>query len=160
MQGVYTLIIFLSQGKKITIGKLGIAFFPAGYHVYTGSALGRSSTSLFGRIRRHLSKEKKKHWHIDYLLDTSISKVVHVILSETTLRKEHEVVNNLEANSKFRTIMKGFGSSDCRSGCIAHLKYYSGQELSDLENLICEAYRSVGLRPKKLEASLVKDSHI
>jgi len=160
MQGVYTLIISLSQGEKITVGKLGITFFPAGYHIYTGSALGSNSTSLFGRIRRHLSKEKKKHWHIDYLLDATVSKVVCVILSETTLRKEHEVVNSLEVSSKFRTVMKGFGSSDCRSGCTAHLQYYSGQELADLENLVCKAYRSMGLNPKKLEPSLIRDLHI
>jgi len=160
MQGIYSLIISLSQGKEITIGKLGIAFFPAGYYVYTGSALGSSSTSLFGRMRRHLSKEKRKHWHIDYLLDAAVAKVVGVVLSETALRKEHEVVKSLEAGSKFRRVMKGFGSSDCRSGCAAHLQYYSGQELADLENVVCEAHRSVELSPKKLEPSLIRDLHI
>jgi len=155
MQGVYTLIILLSKGKEISVGKLGSAFFPKGYYVYTGSALGRGQSSLFRRVGRHLLKRKKRHWHIDYLLNVKEAKVINIILSETTLRKENDVVGKLESNPELKAVMKGFGSSDCRKKCIAHLHYF-GLELGNLENLVCEAHRSIGLYPKVIHPSLIR----
>jgi len=38
--------------------------FPAGWYVYTGSA----RNGLAQRVGRHLRHNKRKHWHIDYLL--------------------------------------------------------------------------------------------
>jgi Uri superfamily endonuclease len=68
VKGAYFLVIFLTAGenrKKIPIGKLGTFYFPAGFYIYVGSALN----GLDARITRHLSKNKKKRWHIDYFLD-------------------------------------------------------------------------------------------
>ncbi|MFQ6068459.1 MAG: hypothetical protein ACE5KD_02840 [Candidatus Bathyarchaeia archaeon] len=53
-KGVYTLIIFVSDKLKISVGRLGIKTFSSGYYVYTGSALGRGATSLPNRLARHL----------------------------------------------------------------------------------------------------------
>ncbi|HSF57479.1 MAG TPA: DUF123 domain-containing protein [Candidatus Binatia bacterium] len=49
------------------MGKLGDAVFPAGTYVYTGSAM----KGLAARVKRHCSRKKKIHWHIDYLLTLS-----------------------------------------------------------------------------------------
>jgi len=62
--GSYVLLIQLIEDTTIAVGKLGIFPFHRGYYLYSGSALG----GLSSRLIRHLSKEKKNHWHIDYLL--------------------------------------------------------------------------------------------
>jgi len=62
--GTYLIIIKNNETQSITIGKLGNFVFPKGYYVYVGSAM----RNLQKRISRHLSKDKKFHWHIDYLL--------------------------------------------------------------------------------------------
>ena len=65
MKECYCLIINLEKNRKIKIGKkLGKIDFEKGFYVYVGSALN----SLESRLNRHLSDEKKLHWHIDYLL--------------------------------------------------------------------------------------------
>ena len=58
-KGTYSLLICLPEEKEIVVGGRK-ASFPAGYYVYVGSAMG----GLDQRIRRHLSREKRKRWHI------------------------------------------------------------------------------------------------
>lgn len=65
MKGCYCLIISLSKSQKLNIGSLYQNHkFKKGWYVYIGSAMN----SLVPRIKRHLSDDKKMHWHIDYLL--------------------------------------------------------------------------------------------
>lgn len=40
-KGVYSLLIELETETLIQIGKLGKITFPAGFYVYTGSAMGK-----------------------------------------------------------------------------------------------------------------------
>ena len=104
---------FLPEDSDIEIARLGSFSFPRGFYVYTGSAL----SSLEGRIGRHLSREKKMKWHIDYFLENAEPLGFIPIAS---LEKEE-----CEINSKFlekgRVVAKGFGSSDCN--CLSHLVY-------------------------------------
>lgn len=58
------------------MGALGDYPFPAGWYVYTGSA----RNGVHQRIRRHLRREKRKHWHIDYLLAVADSVEAFVML--------------------------------------------------------------------------------
>ena len=37
--GSYFLVIKLRRGQEVKIGSLGVFHFPAGYYVYTGSAM-------------------------------------------------------------------------------------------------------------------------
>ncbi|MEJ2105661.1 MAG: DUF123 domain-containing protein, partial [Ignavibacteriaceae bacterium] len=60
IQGIYTLVIFLSEEITLEIGKLGNHRFPEGYYTYTGSALGKGSTNLKNRLKRHSRKNKRK----------------------------------------------------------------------------------------------------
>ena len=62
--GLYQLVIQLGRRQVIDVGHLGRFAFPSGYYVYTGSA----KLGLESRIARHLRKEKRLRWHIDYLL--------------------------------------------------------------------------------------------
>ena len=107
----YQLMIEVPETLHVRISRLGTFEFPAGLYVYTGSA----SRNFEARVNRHLSKTKKLHWHIDYLLSAPGVHVREVRRSEIP-----ECVLNQRENGEI--VVKGFGSSDCRSGCGSHLK--------------------------------------
>lgn len=113
---VYNLIIKLSGDKKIKIGRLGVFVFPKGFYVYTGSA----QNGLEKRINRHLSRNKKFHWHIDYLL--SYAKVIRVI-RHIGVKNDECKLNSVTGLSDGATpVVRKFGSSDCN--CLTHLYYF------------------------------------
>jgi Uri superfamily endonuclease len=114
--GIYHLLIHLPQDTTIRVGKLGSFRFPAGYYVYTGSALN----GLESRIARHLRREKRLHWHIDYLLQHG--RVVDVITYQTTQRLECQFNQKILSLPDCKIPVKSFGSSDC--SCPSHLAYF------------------------------------
>ena len=78
MKGTYCLIISLKKNEKLDIGHLHQDYkFKKGYYVYIGSAMN----SLVARINRHLSDDKKMHWHIDYLLKNESSEIRDVLFN-------------------------------------------------------------------------------
>ncbi|NOX91073.1 MAG: GIY-YIG nuclease family protein [Gammaproteobacteria bacterium] len=108
----YQLHIILRQAQQVRVGRLSSFLFPAGYYLYTGSA----RRNLAARVRRHLSRQKKLRWHIDYLLMASATQVTAVgLFSETECRCNQRI------NGKI--LLAGFGASDCRARCGSHLKY-------------------------------------
>lgn len=117
-KGTYSLILELEKDQYIEIGKLGKFLFKKGYYVYNGSTLGG-----FGRVKYHLKKNKKKKWHIDYLLDNS--KIIKIFLSEVEKNYEHEISKSLSNSPNAEVLVRGFGSSDCKDGCPSHLIYFS-----------------------------------
>jgi len=109
----YILEIWLERGETIRIGKLGRFHFPRGSYLYVGSA----RRNLRQRIERHLREEKKRFWHIDYLLPYgSINSVW------TGEAEEEDVAAILEQRLKIP--VRGFGSSDTKRNK-AHL--FSGE---------------------------------
>ena len=108
----YQLLIDVPQPLRCVIGRLGEFEFPAGRYVYTGSA----RCHLEARVARHLRKDKPLHWHIDYLLAAPGVRVVGVVRS----RRGECALNRAGGG---RIVAVGFGASDCRAGCGAHLKY-------------------------------------
>ncbi len=116
----YQLHIRLRKRRVLNIGRLGRFAFPAGLYIYTGSA----RTNLQARVQRHLSRDKKLRWHIDYLLADPYVCLVDVVLS-----CEPECC----LNQSFRgtSIVWGFGSSDCKNGCGSHLKFVGSSTTLD-----------------------------
>ena len=114
--GVYNLIIKLSKKKEIKIGRLGTFVFPEGFYVYTGSA----QNGLEKRINRHLSKTKKFHWHIDYLL--SCAKIIEVLRYIGSRKDECKLNRVIGKVAGATAIVKKLGASDCN--CITHLYYF------------------------------------
>jgi Uri superfamily endonuclease len=114
----YILIIKLSRSVQVTVGKLGEILFKRGNYVYIGSA-GRG---LNGRIKRHGKKEKKCHWHIDYLLNHRESTLVTVWTKNAN--EECTTARLLLDCPGVRLVREGYGSSDCR--CPAHLFWFMG----------------------------------
>jgi sugar fermentation stimulation protein A len=111
--GIYQLHLHLPKPVRLTIGRLGRFRFPAGRYVYTGSAL----SGLERRIARHRRKEKRLHWHIDYLLRHA--SIEDVIVIPTRDRLECETNLKLLRQEGARIVAPRFGSSGCR--CPAHL---------------------------------------
>jgi Uri superfamily endonuclease len=130
--GVYTLLLLVSKEVTLTIGKLVKTRFPPGYYTYTGSALGRGATSLKHRIARHLRKEKRKFWHIDYLLADENVSVEAVIVAETNKKMECKLNSHIKDIEEAKVPVKGFGASDCRKNCGSHLLYFPATENADL----------------------------
>lgn len=97
----YILEIWLERGQAIRIGRLGKFYFPRGCYLYVGSA----KKNLRQRIQRHLREEKKRFWHIDYLLP--YGRINNVWTGEV---EEEDVAQILEQRLKIPA--QGFGSSD------------------------------------------------
>ena len=111
---LYTIYLRLDHDESIKIGKLGEYFFQKGTYIYVGSA----KRNIVKRIQRHKDREKKLHWHFDYLRPFGIiTKIItynerlgECALAEKIRKIEHGILP-----------IKGFGSSDCK--CYAHLIY-------------------------------------
>ncbi len=143
MKGSYILLIELASNKDILTGKLGYISFPKAFYAYVGSAMN----GLEARVARHLRREKKLHWHIDYLL--SQSEIADITLcpsepfaschSEGAKQPKNLLFTPFRASAhqgKLRTecllaqelakdfqCIPGFGCSDCH--CNSHL-YFDG----------------------------------
>ena len=111
--GIYQLLIYLPRKSFIRVGKKGSFKFPRGYYVYTGSA----KKGLKSRIQRHLRKNKKRFWHIDYLLQFAQIEGVRIHIQKS----ECYWNNKLLELGQTRILVNGFGSSDCK--CRTHLLY-------------------------------------
>ena len=150
-RGVYTLVIKLEEGQYIKPRPDLGWHLPKGYYVYTGSALGRGSTSLEKRLERHLRVDKKIFWHIDRLLSCS-GRIVKVVYAEAAAKIECELNQRVSSLLRAKPI-KRFGSSDCRNRCVGHLLYLTHQT-QDLNELLCRAYRELGLNYRELGVGL------
>ncbi len=129
MKGCYCLIIKTEENKNLKIGKKLKVEFKKGYYVYIGSAMN----GLESRVKRHLSKSKKLHWHIDYLL--RYCEVVEVIYN-INQKVECELSKEL---SKRNDYIQDFGCSDCE--CNSHLYYFKNRKEAIDE--VINAYNSI-----------------
>jgi len=118
--GAYCLLIRFRRRQRLRVGRLGVFDFPAGFYVYCGSALG----GLAARLRRHVRKAKRLHWHIDYLLASPAARIVETRTYPSERRLECVLARAVLATPGARVAAPGFGSSDCRAGCPAHLIYF------------------------------------
>lgn len=94
--------------------------FAPGYYVYTGSAL----SGIEARIAYHLREKPRPRWHVDYLLAAPGARVERWIEWETARRSEC-LLNRRFVRARGASVpVRGFGSSDCKLGCPAHLVYF------------------------------------
>lgn len=111
--GAYQLFMELPRDAILPVGALGRLEFPAGGYIYTG----RAGRNLRARIDRHVRKEKRLRWHIDYFLQWAQIIDIRVFPNEA----EGECGINLRAMEELGGTfpVKGFGASDC--SCRSHL---------------------------------------
>ncbi|HBY56522.1 MAG TPA: DUF123 domain-containing protein [Candidatus Atribacteria bacterium] len=124
----YVLVIEISKDFEIIVGKLGKVFFKKGNYIYIGSA----KACLEARLRRHLKKDKKSFWHIDYLLKSKKTKILQIWIIDKKMECQTAEVFCQDPTTEI--IKKGFGSSDCK--CVSHLFYIKNKEL--LKNILKE----------------------
>ena len=120
-QGAYLYMLHLAEDTSILIGALGEVQFPAGFYVYTGSA----ATNLTQRLARHQRKNKKHHWHIDYLRAKAEHHAALPVRSQDDL--ECSLAQSLAKLSDFQ--ISNFGCSDC--SCKSHLFGFSKDPLEN-----------------------------
>lgn len=120
--GTYLLIFRVESPISFTAGRLGAYTLSPGTYLYIGSAQGPGG--LAARIGRHLRAEKRQHWHVDAL--TASLPVAAVGVTAGPERLECAWVRHLLAGGA-RAPIPGFGSSDCRAGCPAHLLRLPGE---------------------------------
>jgi Uri superfamily endonuclease len=134
--GVYALLLYVSKEITLIVGKLGTCTFPQGFYTYTGSAHGRGATNLKNRIARHTKKQKKKFWHIDYLLENKNVTINAVVAAETRKKLECSLNCYLKTLPEAKVIMNKFGASDCKSNCQSHLLHFPEfDETSVIQNV-------------------------
>ena len=106
----------MKKSEKLDIGHLhNMHKYRKGYYVYIGSAMN----SLVPRLNRHLSDEKKMHWHIDYLLKSPDCHIRDILFNISEERIECDLAESI---SKDGEEIPGFGCSDC--SCSSHLIYF------------------------------------
>ena len=119
--GSYVLQLHLERTRLIMIGRQGRQRFSSGDYYYVGSAHGAGG--LRARVSRHLRGDGIPHWHIDYM--RAIAEVQNVLYTVTDIPLECVWSQALAQLSPAIIPVPHFGSSDCRSGCAAHLVAFS-----------------------------------
>jgi len=114
-KGSYALFLTFNESFKADVGALGTLTVEKGEYCYAGSAMN----GLSQRIRRHFSKKKKMHWHIDRL--TVKSDAMEAFVS---YEKDECGIARIAEECSFVPVFKGFGASDCK--CETHLFYNAG----------------------------------
>ena len=170
--GAYALQLVLYESHEIRAGRLGRATLPPGDYLYFGSANG--SGGIRGRLGRHLCGGQRTHWHIDYLRSCARIQGYYYLalskLSQTGERSEArlECLWSQEIASLPGAFvpLPGFGASDCRSGCPAHLLAFppgtsplqTGIQTPNFRERIQAALaQAAGVAPASVAAELVRN---
>lgn len=140
--GIYSLLIVVGESLTVRIGSLGVLTIPTGNYVYLGSAKGPGG--LRARIARHLSKNKKIRWHIDYILAAGPVRIDTIVFAQESYRRECVLTPSLE-ESGFTHPRKGLGSSDCRS-CTSHF-LKCPYSMLDCTKAVVGAFKEAMLEP-------------
>ena len=113
-KGIYCLV-FENPACTVRIGALGPVTFPAGWHIYVGSALGSGGLA---RLSRHIAlsrlKDRAPKWHVDYLSTNPCFTLRYTVHAVTEERFECRLAEALGSPG-----IPGFGCSDCT--CPSHL---------------------------------------
>jgi len=127
--GAYVLRLELRKPARIRVGALGQIEFQPGQYLYVGSARG----GIAARVARHKRVIEKKsgvgHWHIDFLLLHPHYRLAGVELLPGA--GECRLARSIARRSGVIIPVPGFGSTDCRSGCRAHLFFQTGTRAPD-----------------------------
>ena len=134
MTGAYVILSELNATTDIQVGRRYKLAFEKAFYGYVGSALG----GLEHRLSRHLSAQKKPHWHIDYLLNSALVRVI--VYAETDLKNECPIPQAL--SQKLPSVPR-FGCSDCH--CPSHL--FFSNDLGTLKRHVVNSFKDVNLNP-------------
>jgi len=155
LRGGYALILRVGRPVTIAAGRRTFSIDP-GVYVYSGSALGLGGVEA--RVRRHMWYYKRRggnrdrviegtefHWHIDRLLPLADSFII--VHAESKFRTECLLATILKEGGM--RVVRGFGSTDCRSGCGGHLLYVPGGDAEEAVMVVMEGFNSLGIKPSR-----------
>jgi Uri superfamily endonuclease len=148
LKGAYALVLRISQPLNTNVGSLGALQFESGIWVYIGSAMGKGSTSLENRLKRHFSSKKTIFWHIDWLLASGAIPLT-AIWTKSSEKIECQLSEALIKSPVFESGPKGFGASDCRRSCGTHLFQYIGK--NSVNKSLQEVFIGLGFDPQIFE---------
>lgn len=141
MKGSYMLIILVERSIRLKPGSLPKVRLPPGHYVYVGSAMGPGGFEK--RIVRHLKKNKKKRWHIDYLTSLKGVEIRNVFYAP---RCSEPMLTGFLSSLGLRKTVKGFGATDS-PGDFSHLLLSKqGFEKTVRRIRLAMRHRSVSLR--------------
>lgn len=120
LKGCYQLVIELRKPVRLRHPRFRQTVFPAGFYIYTGSG----KANFLHRMARHLERDHKKRWHIDYLLAHPPATIVDVVVLPGEEQRECLVNSDVGKMPGGTVVARGFGSSDCRGGCASHLYWF------------------------------------
>jgi Uri superfamily endonuclease len=112
----YLLIIQGNVQQEFCVGALGYVTMPPGCYLYAGSA----RRGLHARLARHLRQEKKRRWHIDYVLSGHALTIQEIWIGEQI--GECQLAGSLLALPRVTIPKLRLGASDCR--CLTHFCRY------------------------------------
>lgn len=160
MKGVYCLLIRLKKNSAVDVGSLGRLSFEKGNYIYVGSAMN----GLENRIARHfqlkaekprakrkdLRKEKKLHWHIDYILASKNAKIEQVFIKETSDKKEECAAAGKVASAGFAVKNSGAGIAGAGHICLSSVTRTASSPVSkalkySLPIQLHDSFRNQGL---------------
>jgi Uri superfamily endonuclease len=116
MKGSYGLVLRQREAGDFPVGRLGRIHFAAGFYLYFGNAFN----GLEARVGRHLRRDKKPHWHIDFI--TGVMPVERIWWTAGPQPRECAWTRLALEHHRAGAPARGFGSSDC-PGCPSHLVY-------------------------------------
>lgn len=114
----YVLLMRLDEDAAIKVGALGDVLFRRGCYVYAGSAL----RGMASRVARHMRREKRLRWHVDYLAQKAT--IVAAWCDPGEEANECLWSHRLAGLEGANVFPRGFGSSDCHCpGHLVHMPY-------------------------------------
>jgi len=138
LPGSYILLLRVATDQSVRIGGLGVLMARAGMYLYFGSAFGPGG--IRARINHHMGGSSHPHWHLDWLRAAAIPTTVWWALGPQRL--ECTWASGFARCLRAEVPLAGFGASDCRGGCPAHLLFFGTMdELFDWRRFVEEAIR-------------------
>ena len=141
--GLYVLVIHLCRDLSLRVGALGEQSLTAGWYLYVGSA----RRGLRARIARHLRREKRVRWHIDYLTTHAECNLVEAVELIDASIDECALCRALREGLSAAVPIRRFGASDCAGGCGAHLLRVSARPGRHRIQAIGAPFRGEPVRP-------------
>ena len=126
MHTTYVLVLEKSNSSPVALRK-EVIFMKRGIYLYVGSA----KRGMQARLARHLRKEKRLFWHIDYVTSRPDVTVKAIFLSG---RKECATLNEVSRLGVF--FGRRLGASDCR--CPSHFIHVPRKGLKKVMSMLAE----------------------
>lgn len=113
--GTYALALRLAELRTLRVRGVE-RVFPPGVYIYVGSAAGPGG--IRARLGRHIRGAGTPRWHVDFLRVVTDVIEWHFV---PELALECHWAQSLASLPEAVIPVPGFGASDCRHGCAAHL---------------------------------------